>query len=575
MKSTIIKNKWSMLVIMVLASATSCTKFLAENPPTQYTGDNFFVDKVTLDAGIVGIYSSAKDLFGVYTNTPLFMTEIGTDEAMFKGTSGVRFNFDRHTFSVSDGSIYEFWIRHFEIAARANNIIAAAEKITSLTEADRNIIIGEARFIRAFVYFRLVQAYGELPVIDKPITGNFDYGLPRQPIKDVYNFILGDLEFASKDGVLTTDKTNDGHANQWAAKTLLGKVYLTMASAKETALTKQTGKVDGYKDLELDPTALYSKAWDVLKDVKDNSGADLLPVYGDVFKVENKNTNKESIFELQFSTVVPYGTQWTKEYGMISNGGLVNGNPLYYTNSLVGVCNLVYVPKFYTYYKAGPKAVDYDKRRVWNLSDSLVNVVNNAPASVTYIWGTTFTPDSYNQTVLGRCGVTKYRWGPSWKTTSQYLYSNCPNNVIVLRFADVLLMFAEADYKKNGTISAEGLDAINRVRQRARGLTPAGVPVTEAATPGFKNYTAADITIDEILMERARELCFEFQRWFDLARTGKFETFLEKTRSPNNPLIVNTATSFNPAKHYLFPIPQSEIDLSTNKANFKQNPNYQ
>jgi hypothetical protein len=346
-----------------------------------------------------------------------------------------------------------------------------------------------------------------------------------------------------------------------------------MASAKETAGTKSTGKVDGYKDLSSSVTDLYTKAWTVLKDVKDNSGADLLPVYGDVFKIGNKNVNKESLWELQFSSIVPYGTQWTKEYGMLASG-TINGNPCYYTNSMAGQGNLVYVPKFYKYYKDSPKVKDYDKRRVWNLTDSLINVTNNAPSSLTYIWSTTFNPDSYNQTVLGRCGVTKYRWGPDWKTTSAYLYSNCPNNVIVLRFADILLMFAEADYKMNGTISTEGLDAINRVRQRARGLDANGVPVTEANTPGFNNYTAADITIDEILKERARELCFEFQRWFDLARTGKFETFLSLNRDPNDTKIVNTSTSFDPAKHYLFPIPQSEIDLSTNKANFRQNPNY-
>src|ERR1700749_1976665 len=97
----------------------SCKKFLEEKPQSQYTADNFFVDKTTLDAGIVGMYSSAKDLFGVYTNTPLFMTEIGTDEGMFKGTSGVRFNFDRYTFTPSEGAIFEYWFRHYQIAARA------------------------------------------------------------------------------------------------------------------------------------------------------------------------------------------------------------------------------------------------------------------------------------------------------------------------------------------------------------------------------------------------------------------------------------------------------------------------
>ncbi len=555
------------LLALLMLGLLSCRKFLEEKPQTQYTADNFFVNKTTLDAGVVGMYSSVKDLFGVYTNTPLFMTELGTDEGMFKGTSGVRYNFDRHTFSVSEGAIYEYWIRHFQIAARANFIIAAAGKVASITEAERKTIIGEARFLRGYVYFRLVQAFGDLPIIDQPITGAFDYGLPRRPLAEVYDFIISDLQYASEDGVLSRQKTNNGHANHWAAKAMLGKVYLTMASAKAAA------RVAGYAGITASVSDLYAQAWTVLKDVKDNSGASLLPVYGNVFKIENKNINAESIFELQFSSVVPYGTQWTKEYGMIASG-TINGNPAYYTNALIGQCNLVYVPKFYIYYKPTIRSVDYDKRRVWNLTDSLVNVVNNVPSTLTFIWGTTFSPDSYNQTVLGRCGVTKYRWGNSWRETSPYLYSNAPNNVIVLRFADVLLMFAEADYKKTGTISQEGLDAINRVRQRARGLDAAGAPIPESATPTFKNYTAADITMEEIMMERARELCFEFQRWFDLARTGMFEFFLEKTRSASYTAIVNTSTSFNPSKHYLFPIPQSELDLSTNKANFKQNPNY-
>ncbi|QEC43179.1 hypothetical protein FSB84_16290 [Pseudobacter ginsenosidimutans] len=279
---------WGILSVSILGGTSSCNKFLEEKPITEYTADNFFVDKTTLDAGIVGIYSSAKDLFGVYTNTPLFMTQLGTDEAMFKGTSGVRFSFDRHSFSPREGSIYEYWLRHYEIAARANTIIDAAARVSSISETDRNMITGEARFVRAFVYFRLVQAFGELPIIDKPIKGGFDYSLPRRPIRDVYDFIVNDLVYAATEGVLSKQKTNNGHANHWAAKTLLGKVYLTMASAKETALTKTTGKVDGYKDIPADITELYGKARDVLGDVKDNSGASLLPVYGDVFTIENK-----------------------------------------------------------------------------------------------------------------------------------------------------------------------------------------------------------------------------------------------------------------------------------------------
>ncbi|MFT4205265.1 MAG: RagB/SusD family nutrient uptake outer membrane protein [Chitinophagaceae bacterium] len=557
------------LIITILSFfiTESCKKFLSEDPQTQYTTDNFYTDEASLDAGLVGLYSEMISLYDVNTNTPLFMTELGTDELMFKGTSGIRYNFDRYTFSASEGGIYQFWARDYAIAMQATILIAAANNVSTISDSVRNSIIGEAKFVRAFIYFRLVRAFGAIPIMDTAITGSIDYGKPREPIKDVYDFILSDLNFAVGQGVLTTSKTGNAHPSHWAAEALLGKVYLTIASYKESA------KVDGYDDIDSSTTTLYSLAWNVLKNVIDSSGAELLPVYGDVFNIDNKNTNLESIWEIQFSSVSPYGSQWSKELGMVASG-TIDGNPAYYTNAMAGVANEVYVPKFYEYYKSGPKATDYDQRRVWNLADSIINVVNSVPTSLTYLWGSAYSPDYYNQTILGRCGVTKYRWGSSWTETSSYLYSNEPTNVIVLRYADVLLMFAEADYKMNGTISQEGLDAINSVRERARGLDASGNAISESATPGFNNYTASEINVDTILIERGRELCFEFQRWFDLARTGKFETFLAKTRPTDDANITNTATEFDASKNYLFPIPQTEIDLSTNKSNFQQNPGY-
>lgn len=159
-------------------------------------------------------------------------------------------------------------------------------------------------------------------------------------------------------------------------------------------------------------------------------------------------------------------------------------------------------------------------------------------------------------------------WGNSWKDEHlDYVYSNCPNNVIALRYADVLLMLAEADLGDDGNISSDGLEAINKIVQRARGLDKNGNPVPATATPGFDDYTT--YTLHDILKERARELCFEWWRWFDLARTGTFEVFLaERDASPL------TYSGFNPDRHYLFPIPLSEIQLSTCPGGLGQNPNY-
>ena len=159
-------------------------------------------------------------------------------------------------------------------------------------------------------------------------------------------------------------------------------------------------------------------------------------------------------------------------------------------------------------------------------------------------------------------------WGATWKDEhTNFVYSNCPNNILVLRFADVLLMYAEADLMlNNGSPSDEGVEAMNRIVQRARGLNQ-GVAVTEDDTPGFGNYDT--YTLEDVLLERARELCFERWRWYDLARTGMLEHFLENRNG-----FSTTKTSFDSDKNYLFPVPLSEIQISTNKDGMYQNPNY-
>ena len=291
-------------------------------------------------------------------------------------------------------------------------------------------------------------------------------------------------------------------------------------------------------------------------------------VYGDVFKIENKNINKETIWEIQFSAQNPYGSQWPKEYGARAIN--TDGQKLYggwRTNAIAGQCNLKYVPSFWNYYDAN----GYDKRREWNLADYVIDFdkTNNSPIAqkpMTELSGKPQPGD--NAKSVTNSGVTKYRWGATWKDEhTNFVYSNCPNNILVLRFADVLLMYAEADLMlNNGSPSDEGVEAMNRIVQRARGLNQ-GVAVTEDDTPGFGNYDT--YTLEDVLLERARELCFERWRWYDLARTGMLEHFLENRNG-----FSTTKTSFDSDKNYLFPIPLSEIQISTNKDGMYQNPNY-
>lgn len=557
-------NKLTKIIIAGVGIITllSCADFLKENPESQFAGEGnyYYKDAKTLKSGVVGAYAKLRDIYVVATNTPLFVTMLGTDEAMYRGTNNVRASIDRYTFTPTDGCIKEYWTQYYDVIARANAIVTQGNGISNINEDDRLFCISNAKFLRAWAYFHLVQTYGAIPLIKSQIAG-FDYGIGRSPVKDVYQFIIDDLTACSEENALTKE-INDGYANHWAAKALLGKVYLTMASAKEA------NRVDGYRDIEMSSSDLYAKALILLRDVKDNSGRELLPVYGDVFKIENKNTNKETLWEIQFSSITPYGSQWSKEFGAYPSG--YNSQDLsggWRNNGLAGSANLNYVPTFRSYYNAD----GYDKRRYWNLADSIVmfNKNTNKPTEYRAMEKTSTKPpvgDITNKQTITFSGITKYRWGASWKSESDFVYSNCPNNVIALRFSDVLLMYAEADLAANGVITDEGLIAINGVVQRAR-----GVGIKEIDTPTFLNYTQSTLTLDEILYERARELCFEWWRWFDLARTGKFEKFLDQRDNTPNTL---AETGFKSDRHYVFPIPLSEIQLSTNKEGMYQNPNY-
>lgn len=543
-------------------SSTSCSDFLEEKPRSEFDGEAFFTDAETLNAGLVGAFSTMQSIYGVGSNTPLFITMIGTDEALYRGTNNIRASIDRYTFTSTDGCVQEFWTRYYKLITSVNTVISKGYEITNISESQRSYYIANGRFLRAWAYFNLVQIYGEVPLLVEHVK-EYDYSVGRAPIKDVYAQIIEDLEYCIEEDRLP--KTiKDGYANHWAAKTLLGKVYLTMASAKKA------NRVAGYQYIEESSESLYAKAFTVLKDIKENSGRDLEAVYGNVFKIENKNKTIETIWEIQFSKEIPYGSQWSKEYGAWPNGydgtNLLGG---WRSNAYAGNCNINYVPSLRNYYDAD----GYDVRRFWNLADSIVEFVKatNKPNQLKHISQTSNKPplgDNNNRYTVNFSGITKYRWGKSWRDEHlDFTYSNCPNNVMALRFADVLLMLAEADLGDDGIISQDGLDAMNRIVQRARGLDERGVPVPASDTPGFNDYST--YTLYDVLKERARELCFERWRWFDLARTGTFEVFLAERQASTV-----TVTGFNPDRHYLFPIPLPEIQLSTNKEGMYQNPNY-
>ena len=409
-------------------SVSSCTNFLEEKPESEFDEGTFYKTVESLKVGAVGAFSTLRYMYNVGTNTPLFVGMVGTDECMYPNETNLRGFIDRYTYTPTDGCIKQFWFRYYRLITACNTVIYKAQGI----EGDAKLInryVANVRFLRAWGYFNLVQTFGAVPLMTDHVT-ELTYDMGRTPVAEVYQLIEDDLLFCLGEDVLPKE-IDGGWANYWAAKTLLAKVYITMASARAA------DRVAGYEQIEQTDEKLYGDALALLQDVITNSGRDLESVYGDVFKIENKNINKETIWEIQFSAQNPYGSQWPKEYGARAIN--TDGQKLYggwRTNAIAGQCNLKYVPSFWNYYDAN----GYDKRREWNLADYVIDFdkTNNSPIAqkpMTELSGKPQPGD--NAKSVTNSGVTKYRWGATWKDEhTNFVYSNCPNNILVLRFAD-------------------------------------------------------------------------------------------------------------------------------------------
>ncbi len=555
--------KTKILIVILFLATVSCDEFLEEAPRSTYSSSNFYNSEEGLNAGIAGVYDNLRSFYSYEGSAALFL---GTDVACTKWQSGFRIDFDSYSWGTEGYYFNWIWNDHYRLIMRANALIIDAPN-SGVDEDIINRIVGEAKFLRALSYFRLVQLWGPVPLL---LGGETDE-MPRETVGKIYEQIISDLNDATQAGILPIEKkvSEEGRVTHYAAKTLLGKVYLTMASYIKygvvfEGLMQQAGKSDyGYKaSIAEDANSLYQKAESVLKDVIDNSGYALLDKYEDVFDIDNKNLNSESIFEVQFSEDV--AGAWSKDLGH------ANWEPSYsHLGSWIGSTNCRAVPSLWGFYDEG------DQRREWNFPPYLIlksgqNYQQYADINDPDVWGGTARHDRLmNGTgnFFAFAGFAKYRWGDTWDGWHGYAGGeNVPTNGIMLRYADVLLMYAEASLEINGQ-NTNSLNAINEVRNRARG---AGISPSE--TPEFQNLTLSELTLDEIFDERARELCIEHHRKFDLLRTNKLQE-ANLTRKPTNEYYMTGPMQISDHR-WLFPIPQTEVDVVIDKGMLWQNPGY-
>lgn len=274
-----------LLISALIFGTTGCSDFLELNPISNANENGFYKTAEDMETALVSAYATLYDIWGP-EGLPSFYGELMSDNVYSDNTAGVVADyeaFDTHSGMTTSNTLVEgYWETYYKSLFIINQLI---EKGTPLG-AEVEQYIAEAKFLRALYYFDMVRAWGDVPLITKPVSVSEAYGIGRTPKAEVYASIIKDLEDAAN---ALPDKQHErfaGAATSDAANTLLGKVYLTMGD-KQNAIT-YLNKVYNKFTLETN--------------------------YADLWDLNNKNC-EESIFEIQYATTTsssqPYSKYWS------------------------------------------------------------------------------------------------------------------------------------------------------------------------------------------------------------------------------------------------------------------------
>jgi hypothetical protein len=493
------KNKIKYLGCIALVTVfVACSNLLEEVPVSQASPENSFQSEANARAAIVGVYSSLQ-LPGVYGKVQGYLS---TDENN-PGAKVPLGGMNLYTFTADNiDVVLPIWQDHFLGINRANLAISKIPSI-DMDVTERNNLVAEAKFIKSLLYFNLIRYYGDVPFKATETASLNNLNIPRTPVAVIYENIIKDLEYGVENLKVKAPGLA-GHATQDAAKTLLASIYLTRGS-----MAKRDGTGDGLADFTL--AAKYAK------EVMDSNRYSLCKYFPDAFTVQNKN-NDEIIFDVQFkSPGLGEGNTIAINMGIPSDATGV-------TNLLAGGSQgAIRANPMHQYYYEEADSV----RLQW--TDAHIKIVS-ATGKFTRLSVVDKEP----------VAAAKFRRYPvhdsSFALKAQGDYDvNWP----VFRYAEVLLIYAEAENEINGPTD-DAINALNQLRSRARNVNVGGVhadvlprTLTLQKSTGLVDLTLSNPLVstqaafrDYIFYERSRELSAEGKRWFDLVRWGKLKSTL-------------------------------------------------
>ena len=483
------------LLILMLAS---CKKWVDYNPREDFriTELDYLKSESDYRTMVISVYTPLQ-----WINQVVPIGDIASDNAVSGGENASDVlalqQIDDYTHTSVNSALEEIWKSAYEGVNRANYMTQYKDKNLAGNTVDfagKEALYGEVYFIRAYYYFTLVKMFGDVPLFaDRRLSLSDSRSLQRSPKAEVYKQIETDLTAAI--AVLPAVQQQKGRITKYAAQALLGKVLIYQ------------GKFDA--------------AAPVLESIITSNAFSLVTDFASMYLASGEN-GPESVFEIQYSNASPYyhwpgynrgqGNYAVQQCGV---RGLNGTNAMPYA---AGWSTNLPTQNLANAYAAG------DLRKAVTVLDIEAYKNANPSFNITYQVAPYKNTGLYNQKYLPRKGET-----------SGQLELNYTNNFRIIRFAEVLLLAAEAFNRSTTPNDTKAQTYLNRVRQRAFG-------------DNLHNISSTGTALRQAIWdERRLELGMEGDRFFDLVRTGQAATKI---------------TGFVANKHEVFPIPQTEVLIS-------------
>jgi starch-binding outer membrane protein, SusD/RagB family len=512
-----IRTKFLPLAVVAGLALGACSDLLTEAPPSTITNENYYQTPQQIETATGAMYAALAGEWDFFKIQQHWTFELPSDQGRFHPdepnveTQAPQF---LNWTSTSRDAIQP-WRMHYMNLRRAHIVLEYAPRVEFPDAALQRSLIAEAKFMRAFHYFWLTRIYNGVPLFTS-LGEQWEGGVPRATEAEVLTQIIQDAEAAAADLPWTRPASQAGRATKAAAMALLADAYRWRANV--------------HTQSQQDWQKSSDAAWSIIE----HPAYNLVDNYLDAF-LPGSAGRSEEIFAVQFANIGWFGIS------------LWNG--IFFARNIPGVDGwavVVPTPQFYHSYPAG----DYRHEVTFRTQACPDGSDDGCPEGDKI----DFTPHNFEGfSTRGHPHVWKYR--PS--DYGRNMWGEGDANGPMYRYADVLLMYAEAQYELGN--HAVALDAVNQVRTRARRGTGA------ENRPEPANLTT--ISKDIIYQERSWEMAYELKRWFDLVQRG--ESYFTSQLAANDPL--SNGMNLVRATHMRLPIPAEEI---AKNPLIQQNPGY-